>query len=176
MIKTILFAADLGVYTPFLLQHVNDLAIGHGGNVVIVHVVEPAGEMAEAIVRAYLPEVSRAELEQDGRERVARSIKGRIVDLLEDEFMDGHDGLSRVNDVRVGFGHPVSVILDEARNCQADLIVMGSHGHRSMNPALLGSVTSKVLQMSRVPVYMVPMVREFPAESWLQRPPQRGVA
>lgn len=176
MIKTILFAADLGVYTPFLLQHVNDLALRHDGNVVVIHAVEPAGQMAEAMVRAYLPEARRAELEQESRERMERTIKGRIVDLLEEEFMDGQDGLSRVNDVRVRFGHPVAVILEEARACQADLIVVGSHGHRSVSPALLGSVTSKILQMSRVPVYMVPMVRQLPAEAGLQLTPHRGAA
>lgn len=46
-------------------------------------------------------------------------------------------------------------ILDTARTCNADLIVMGSHGRRGIEKLLLGSVTQRVLQDARVPVLVV---------------------
>lgn len=46
-------------------------------------------------------------------------------------------------------------ILNTAAACEADLIVMGSHGRRGFEKLLLGSVTQRVLQDARVPVTVV---------------------
>lgn len=46
-------------------------------------------------------------------------------------------------------------ILNTADACDADLIVMGSHGRRGIEKLLLGSVTQRVLQSARVPVTVV---------------------
>jgi nucleotide-binding universal stress UspA family protein len=43
-------------------------------------------------------------------------------------------------------------ILDAARDCEADLIVMGSHGRKGLERLVLGSVTQRVLGDSPVPV------------------------
>jgi nucleotide-binding universal stress UspA family protein len=46
-------------------------------------------------------------------------------------------------------------IVEAARRCGADLVVMGSHGRTGVARALLGSVASKVLALSPVPVMVV---------------------
>ncbi|WP_326542094.1 universal stress protein [Pseudorhodoferax sp.] len=46
-------------------------------------------------------------------------------------------------------------ILNTADTCDADLIVIGSHGRRGIEKLLLGSVTQRVLQDARVPVMVV---------------------
>ncbi len=46
-------------------------------------------------------------------------------------------------------------ILDTAKNCDSDLIVMTSHGRRGMSRVLLGSQTVEVLTSSAVPVLVV---------------------
>ncbi|MEE8059612.1 MAG: universal stress protein, partial [Pseudomonadales bacterium] len=97
----------------------------------------------------------------NGISRIVDSVKGRIVDVLEEEFIDGQQGLSKIRDVRVMTGKPVDVILEEASNCNADMIILGSHGPGTEMQNVLGSVTSRILQMSRVPVYMVPLVRNI---------------
>lgn len=166
MIKNILFATDLGIYTPFMLHHVNALAGQHNARVVVLHVVEPPGHMAEAVVETYLSAETRRELEDVGIKRIIDSIKRRVVDQLEEEYLDGQEGLSHIRDVLVLSGHPADTILSQANELETDLIILGSHGHRNLAPNLLGSVTSKVLQMSRVPVYMVPLMRSvLPAVS-----------
>ncbi len=46
-------------------------------------------------------------------------------------------------------------ILDTARELGVDLIVMGSHGRHGLEKLLLGSVTTRVLGRSPVPVWVV---------------------
>jgi nucleotide-binding universal stress UspA family protein len=47
------------------------------------------------------------------------------------------------------------VILGEARNWRADLIVMGTHGRRGFNRLLLGSDAERVLRDTPVPLLLV---------------------
>jgi nucleotide-binding universal stress UspA family protein len=46
-------------------------------------------------------------------------------------------------------------ILQAAKNVGADLIVVGTHGHRGIAHAFLGSVAEKVVRLSPVPVLTV---------------------
>lgn len=161
MIQTILFATDMGLQTHYLLHHVNALAVEHRARVIVVHAIEPPGYLGEAVVQSFLCLESPVNLVQSGLEQILQGVKARIVDLLEEEFIDGQQGLSRIRDVRVVAGRPADVILSEAGNCNADLIIIGSHGANTDQPNMLGSVTSRVLQLSRIPVYMVPLVRNL---------------
>jgi len=49
-------------------------------------------------------------------------------------------------------GVPWEELLSAATQIKADLIVMGTHGRRGLERALLGSVAEKVVRMARVPV------------------------
>ncbi len=53
-------------------------------------------------------------------------------------------------------GAVVEQILDEADVVNADLIVMGTHGHSAMYNLLVGGVTKGVLKHSARPVLLVP--------------------
>jgi nucleotide-binding universal stress UspA family protein len=161
MIQTILFATDMGLHTHYLLHHVNALACLHNARVIVVHAIEPAGHFGDAVVQSYLGRDARREIEGGGLSKIIEGVKGRIVDVLEEEFIDGQEGLSNIRDVRVIPGKPVEVILKEAGQSHADMLVIGSHGHDTATPNMLGSVTSRILQLSRIPVYMVPLVRNI---------------
>lgn len=50
---------------------------------------------------------------------------------------------------------PAAGVRKAARDRAADLIIMGSHGHRSVRHVLLGSVTETVLRACSVPVLLV---------------------
>ncbi len=52
-------------------------------------------------------------------------------------------------------GRVSQAIVDEARDSRCDLIVMGSHGRRGFNRAMLGSDAESVLRTSPVPVLVV---------------------
>jgi len=53
-------------------------------------------------------------------------------------------------------GDPATVILDFASERKVDLIVMGSRGRTDFSRLVMGSVSSKVLAASKVPVLLVP--------------------
>ena len=52
-------------------------------------------------------------------------------------------------------GYPSSALLDVAKNKEADLIVMGSHGRTGLKRLWLGSVAESVVQEATIPVMIV---------------------
>lgn len=59
-------------------------------------------------------------------------------------------------DVRVLVGDPAETITEAARRWRHSEIVMGTRGLGTLKGLLLGSVVTKVIQLSRVPVTVVP--------------------
>lgn len=60
-----------------------------------------------------------------------------------------------VAETMIIFSEPAEGVRKAARDSAADLIVMGSHGHRSVRHMLLGSVTETVLRACTIPVLLV---------------------
>lgn len=59
-------------------------------------------------------------------------------------------------DVRVLVGAAAPTIVDLARHLRCGEIVIGTRGLGSLQGLLLGSVTTKVIQLSKIPVTVVP--------------------
>ncbi|NEO29116.1 MAG: universal stress protein [Symploca sp. SIO3C6] len=53
-------------------------------------------------------------------------------------------------------GPTVETILEQAHKLAADLIVVGSHGHRGLYKVLVGSVSEGILRQADCPVLIVP--------------------
>lgn len=51
--------------------------------------------------------------------------------------------------------NPAEAIVEAARRCGADVIVMGSHGRRGVARVMLGSVAGKVLMLTDLPVMII---------------------
>lgn len=156
MLKTILYATDLGLYGPFLLEHVCELARRHGAQVHVVHAIEPIGLFADAILKTYIPDTIKSELQQGGIESVRDAIRLQVKHAFEDDFIDFEGDRGWIADVHVVDGSPAEVILKQAERLGVDLIVLGTHGGSANPTTALGSVANKVLQLARVPVYLVP--------------------
>jgi nucleotide-binding universal stress UspA family protein len=60
-------------------------------------------------------------------------------------------------ETRLMEGSPHLEILKRAEEMNANLIVMGTHGHGGIAHAVLGSVTERVLHRARCPVLVVPV-------------------
>ena len=158
MVKTILYATDLGIYGPYLLEHVSELALSHGAKVIVVHAIEPLSPFADAVLEAYVPENLRRSLKDNGLDEVLGTIRAQVMAAIEDDFIDYDGDRDWLQDVRVLAGKAPDVILEEAQKFSADLIVIGSHGSSKARDSFtsIGSVASKVLQLSHIPVYLVP--------------------
>lgn len=59
-----------------------------------------------------------------------------------------------------GSSSVADIILDTAALVDADLIVMGTHGHSVIRRLVVGSVTDTVLRSARIPVLLVPPERQ----------------
>ncbi|MBI5921589.1 MAG: universal stress protein [Betaproteobacteria bacterium] len=64
------------------------------------------------------------------------------------------DAASLPHTPHIHVGEPAAIIVKLAGELDCDLICMGSHGHGALQNAILGSVATRVLHLSRVPVLL----------------------
>jgi nucleotide-binding universal stress UspA family protein len=158
MIKKILYATDLGIYGPYLMQHVMMLAARFDSEIVVVHAVEPLGIFAKSVIDTYLEPSESEAFAREGFDAVLATIRERVMDAFQEEFSDDEHTRERIAHVYVDAGKPVDVILNRAADEHADLIVVGSHSQNTESAGQLGTVAGKLLQLSDVPIYMVPIL------------------
>jgi universal stress protein A len=72
-------------------------------------------------------------------------------DEMDKELAAVKDHYART-DAIVRPGSPTEMIISAARELPADLIVMGTHGHRGVSRFVLGSVAANVVRLATVPV------------------------
>jgi nucleotide-binding universal stress UspA family protein len=91
------------------------------------------------------------------------TVRDTVAHALRDEHTQLHELASSCS-ARGIDAHPVMVrgafaasILEAVARLDADLVVLGSHGHSAVRDLLTGSVTASVLRKARVPVLVVPV-------------------
>jgi nucleotide-binding universal stress UspA family protein len=114
-----------------------------GASLHAVCVLEPypytgIGATNSAGVQEYLADSQRLAVEAFTRIRAVAEVHGVA---LSTETVEGRS--------------PAEQIVETARRCGADLIVMGSHGRTGVARVVLGSVAAKVLMLSPLPVMIV---------------------
>lgn len=159
MIRSILYATDLGLYAPYVLQHALSITRSFNAELYVVHAVEPLGLFAESVLQTYLDEKTLRELRSKGLSTVMASIEQRVLEGFRDELGDAQQESQLIRNVRVVQGDPAQVILDEARKLAVDLLIVGSHSHGAEQYGPLGRTAARVLQMAERPVYLVPMLQ-----------------
>ncbi|MGC5701116.1 universal stress protein [Pseudomonas sp. NFXW11] len=159
MIRSMLYATDLGVYAPFVMQHALELARTFNADLHVVHAVEPMGLFAESVLQSYLDEQSLNEFHRQGLSTVMANIEQRVLDSFREELGEGMQDLSLIQSVRVLQGDPSQVILEQAAKLSVDLLIVGSHSHGAGTQTPLGRTATRVLQLSKVPVYLVPLMQ-----------------
>jgi nucleotide-binding universal stress UspA family protein len=159
MIRSMLYATDLGLYAPYVLQHALALARTFNAELYVIHVVEPMGLFAESVLQSYLDEDVLKELHSQGLSSVMEGIEHQVLDGFRDELGEGNQDLQLIRTVQVIQGDPSNVILEQAQKMGVDLLIVGSHSHGAEGDTPLGRTAAKILQLSEVPVYMVPMLQ-----------------
>ncbi|AAY93525.1 universal stress protein [Pseudomonas protegens] len=159
MIRSMLYATDLGLYAPFVMQHALELARTFNADLHVVHAVEPMGLFAESVLQSYLDEQSLNEFHRQGLNTVMANIEQRVLDSFREELGEGMQDLTLIQSVRVLQGDPSQVILEQAGKLSVDLLIVGSHSHGVGAQTPLGRTATRVLQLAKVPVYLVPLVQ-----------------
>jgi nucleotide-binding universal stress UspA family protein len=120
------------------------LAARLGSSLRLLHVVDPRMLVAE--MAAFAPPAPALEAEQQAGESLlaAALARAQVAGVDADTALRCDPGL-RVCDL----------IVQEARQAGAELIVMGTHGRRGLRRLTLGSDAELVLRESPVPVLLV---------------------
>jgi nucleotide-binding universal stress UspA family protein len=155
VINKILLGVDLGLYTPHLLQHAASLSNQYHASMVVVHAVEPLGNLGHALLQTYLKPEMRKEITTTGMNSLVQQIREQVIDMVTDEYMTGEMELPRVEDVIVREGAPEEVIIAVAQEMNTDVIILGSASPETSHQHV-GSVSQKVLANSKWPVYLIP--------------------
>jgi nucleotide-binding universal stress UspA family protein len=140
-IRRILVPVDFSRHAAVVTAWAAQLAHVHGSRVLLLHVYHLPVEFQQ-LEGAYLPpdfwsnvkSEAEQQLEQHAEEFRRRGIE---VEALVRE------------------GYPATVIVDEVAELEADLIVIGTHGHTGLKHLLLGSIAERVVQKAPCPVLTV---------------------
>lgn len=57
-------------------------------------------------------------------------------------------------------GDTATAILDYIKTSNADLLVMGTHSHSTLEKLFMGSTASKILEKTEIPTYVIPVKRK----------------
>lgn len=114
------------------------------GEIVLVHVITPPLENIQYPV-----------LNDDTWEQAIALARRNLNRILASVHAEGVSASAKA----IG-GFPVETILAQGRECRADMVVMGSHGHTAIYDLLVGSTSSGVLRGSSCPVLLVPIQKD----------------
>jgi nucleotide-binding universal stress UspA family protein len=145
--KRILIATDGSPSAAHAVEIGLELAEEHGAEPIFVHVAPTMEVLPVGIVGMGAAPVSAPHV-LDEHDRLSLD---KAVQLAEEHGLETRTKLL--------IGDPAKQIVGYADSIDADLIVVGSHGHGTVSGALLGSVSRGVLRRTHRPVLVV---REVP--------------
>ena len=137
MYDSILVAIDDSEPAEAALEHAIDLAGSVGAALFVLSVVDPGGSP----MRFSVQEVDAL---------------NRTVSEMVEDVLAAYEGHSLEIDAEVRRGRPDEIILEYAEEVDADLILVGQRGKRSLPHAILGSTADRVTRLSTIPVTIVP--------------------
>jgi len=143
--KHILVPTDGSERSEQAVQLAVDLAKLHGARITGIHVV-PDFHLMIAYEGAFDPATE---------EKIEREALAKAEDYLGYIRKTAQDASIPCDTVRATSDHPYDEIVKAAEQRGCDLIVMTSHGRRSIMSMLLGSETRKVLSHATIPVLVV---------------------
>ena len=137
--ERILVPIDFSEYSPLAIGYAVELAQTYGARLDLLHVVDEVTFTGiyglESVAVSFQDVVQRAE------EALAKMVREEI-------------GFEHVL-AKVRAGHPPTDIVETAREQEADLIVIPTHGRTGFRHFLMGSVAEKVVRRAPCPVFTV---------------------
>ena len=124
------------------LETALELAVGLGGEILVMHTVEMSA--------VNVPPEGGMLLTEDFYEEQSRLANERLEELVT-EFARDNVAISQ----HVYTGDAATRINQAAEELHADMIVIGTHGRKGLSHLLIGSVAENVLHNAKVPVLCV---------------------
>jgi len=140
----ILVAVDLSPASEKVVAAAGRVAKLTGAKVYILHTAEPEPDFVGYDAG---PEVVRTQVANEYR-REHRDVQA-LADRLRSDGLDATALLIQ--------GPTVETALREADNLDAELIVVGTHGHGAVYDVLIGSYSAGIIRKSKRPVLVVPI-------------------
>lgn len=139
-LKKILVPTDFSPASLKALQDALPFAERSGAAIVLLHVIEPA---------SFVNGFDSISLTLTDETQVQRA-KSELIFLAQKEIKP----LIPVNP-QVRLGKPAEEIVATAKNVQADLIVIATHGYTGLKRAFIGSTAERVVRCAPCPVLVV---------------------
>ena len=134
-VDSILVPTDFSATSDAALHYATQMALTFGARLYLMHVPGKTGEHFEASFPV-------GRFETTAGERLSAFLTKEEFERLRPEYV-----------LRVGT--PAEEIVRYADVCDADLIIMGTHGRSGIAHALMGSVAEQVVRMAPCPVLLV---------------------
>jgi nucleotide-binding universal stress UspA family protein len=155
--KKVLVALDFTPISSALIEYGRQQALQFDAELVLLHIATAVRDLyigynlgSQDILGAGMPMY----FSDDG-----------VMEVIRQELENEHEQLTKYvgglkESVRVSAvlrqGPVVETILEEAEKQEADLIILGSHGHNPLRRVILGSVSEGVVADAGCPVMVIP--------------------
>ncbi len=142
-IKKIISPTDFSELSDVGLKAAIELAEHFSAELLVVYVVAPLSAAATSAAPAahYLPEVM---------ESIRNNAETSLKEMMEKKVPDTLRSKSILLE-----GSPPDEIAEYAKEIEADLIVIATHGQSGWKRFMFGSVTEKVMRLSKSPVLII---------------------
>ena len=157
-LKQILYPTDLGEHARLVFKYAVSLAQHYQAQITLLHVLEPLGTYGMTLLETYIPKDISAQLHHQTIETVRLNMQQRVEKFCAEEFQLTLSENHLIADIVVVEGVPAQTIVRQAKLCQADVIVIGTHSYSPLSEVLIGSTARKVTQLSPIPVLVVPLI------------------
>ena len=164
-VKKILYATDLSENARYAFAYAVSLADLYGAKIALLHVLPEVSELMDKHVIGYIDadrwQEIKAQHFEEAKEALIGKRKGHLAikDVLHqfsEQVKEGQEGEGFItDDIIVERGNPVEQILKHVQERSCDLIVMGTHGHGTLEDVMLGSTARRVIRRSKIPVLVV---------------------
>ncbi len=142
MIKKILCAIDFSEISKNVASYTHFLASKINSKVYVIHVVKSLLWSEEFGVSLDFKEIYEKELHELAYKKMEEFVKTYFSNI------DVSFEILKENNV-------IRQILDFAEKNDIDLIVVGAHGEHGFQDFIFGSVTEKIIKLSKIPVLVV---------------------
>jgi len=152
--KRIVAALDFSNATPAVLKTAASLVKAYGSELYLLHVLEP-----EPTYTAYgfTPDEFPAihTFQEEARKRALTKLE----EMAEDLRKEIGDGTATVK-IELAEGSPLQSLIAFMKEVDANMVIVGSHGHGVFVSLLLGSVADGIVRKAIIPTLVVPAPKE----------------